>query len=63
LYRANTVFRAYFYELIGSFNNSTKQMEIEWGSPADFASGSFITPVQSSARNGFFMVANGADYD
>jgi hypothetical protein len=63
LFRSRTVSRAYFYELIGAFNNSTKQMEIEWGSPADFLTSSSVTPVQSLARNGFFMVANGADYD
>ena len=63
LCRSDSVYRSYFYELIGLFNNSTKQIEIEWASPSSFPSGSYITPIQSPSRDAFFMVANGADYD
>lgn len=63
LAKSNTVFRAYYYELIGTYNNSTKQLEIEWASPASFVTSASVPTIQSPARDGFFMVANGADYD
>jgi hypothetical protein len=56
-------YQTYFYELLGAFNNNTSQMELEWCTPSLFSNFRPITVVQSPARTGFFMVADGATFD
>jgi hypothetical protein len=49
------------YELLGAYNPSTTNLEVEWVSPA--FGGFNPTTYQTNARTGFAMVADGADYD
>jgi len=60
---ASTGGQYFFYELLGSYNSSTTNLELEWVN-TDFGSFGFggVT-YQTNSRNGFAMIADGADYD
>ncbi len=53
----------FFYELLGSYNSTTTNLELEWVN-TDFGSFGFggVT-YQTNSRNGFAMIADGSDYD
>ena len=54
----------WFYELLGSYNPSTTNLDVEWVNTATvFIFNTKPPTYQSIARNGFAMVADGADYD
>ena len=53
----------YFYELLGSYNSSTTNLELEWVNTNFGVFGFGGVTYQTSARTGFAMVADGANYD
>jgi hypothetical protein len=57
------VYDYYFYELLGAYNPSTTNLDLEWVNLATVLSFSAQPTYQSPARNGFAILADGADYD
>lgn len=53
----------YFYELLGAYNPTTSNLELEWVNTTFGVFGFGGNTYQTNSRNGFAMIADGAEYD